>query len=59
MTSTKTVLKAGAFFGELEDLLIKYFGDDWMWHYQNASHPLQVFSESLAEAWERFVEDDD
>ena len=44
------------FFEDLELLLTKHFDVDWTWRYKDASHPLMIYSESLANQWDKMVE---
>ena len=53
MTTTES------FFEELENLLRKHFGVDWTWRYEDAYHPLTIYSGKLADMWEKEMEDDD
>ena len=45
------------FFADLERVLRKYFGEDWVFHYEDAYHPLTIYSESLAQSWESYMEE--
>jgi hypothetical protein len=47
------------FFEELENLLRKHLGDDWMWNYEDPYHPLTIYSGKLGEMWEKEMDDDD
>ena len=46
------------FFEDLERLLTKHFKEDWTWRYKDSGRPLTIYSESLADAWDKMVEEE-